>query len=297
MASASASRRTVALALSGLDREDTRVLVSWSLSVFVTAEDELVFIHAVTSPTPAWVTGGEPRAVHFGREALPEWVPSPLKDTACACSAFELDATSFTPVDAVLDFVQEIKPDVLLVGSRVRGPVASRVFFSGSAYLAEYADTVPVLVVRGCSPQVPPGESAAQRQVAIALDGSEASRRLVAFAARTVLRPSDSVFLMHSPHGLEADALLSAMGHLEAARLELIGAGIRDVLPMELDSALDVRDALVDMLSAGAPSSSFIVVGSRGLRGTLKRLVLGSVTRFLLLHAPCPVLVVPAQLT
>ncbi len=321
---AAVARRKLALALPGaVDREDTRVLTSWALNAFLTAADELFLVHAVTSPSPAWVrpresarapprcdaeqtrraaqvTGGTPRAVEFGRDALPSWVPDALRALPCVAGAFELDATSFTPVDALLDFVQECKPDLLLVGSRARGPIAQRIFFSSSSYICEYIDTVPVLVVRGSNIAAPEpgaaltlGDESLGRQVALALDGTESCRRLVAFAARTVLRPKDALFLMHSPYGLEASELLAAMSQLENARTDLLAAGFKDVFPMELDADTDSRDALVDMLQAGVPPFSFCVMGSRGIRGAVKRLVMGSVSRYVLSHAPCPVLVVP----
>ncbi len=61
---------------------------------------------------------------------------------------------------------------------------------------------------------------------------------------------------------------------------------------------MDARDAIVDFLEAEGARKPFdmVLCGSRGLHGTLTRFMLGSLTRYLLLHAPCPLLVLPNAL-
>lgn len=302
MAATEPAGRRIAVSLPGaLDRDDVKSLTAWALQSFIEPRDEVFLIHASTNPSPAWVTGGEARAVEYSRpRGFPAWVPESLQQATAAnkaVKAYELDATSFTPVDAILDFVQALGVDVLLIGSRPHGAL-SKVLFSSSSYLAEYADTVPVLVVRGTAPapaQGPTklGDPAAPRQIALALDGTDACRRLVAFALRTVLRPSDRVYLMYSPYELEASQLLTALAHMEAVRTDLMGRGLTNVFPMELDADVDTRDALVDQLQAGEPPFTLCIVGSRGLRGALKRLWMGSVSSYITAHSPCPVLIVP----
>ena len=118
---------------------------------------------------------------------------------------------------------------------------------------------------------------------------------MVAWAAATLLRPADDIYLLHSPAGLEAADLLPAMGEVEACRMSLISRGYPEnhVSPVELDFRTDTRDALVDFLESGPKPFDACVVGSRGLHGALTRLMLGSVVRYLLLYAPCPLLVLP----
>ena len=286
--------RKVAIALCERDRSDTEDLIAYALTKFLDKGDSIFLLHAMTSPSPAWVTGGEPRAVEYINDTggLPAWVPDALKTLPCKVTAYGLDATSFTPVDALIDFVQEVAVDVLLVGSRAR----SRVFFSSSSYIAEYCDVVPVLVVKATKETVSSlhlGDSPAARQIAILMDGTNACGSLTDFAARTVLRPADHVFLMHSPAGQEPSATLTAMGNVEAARVSLLGKGFTHVFPMELVGKSDVRDAIVDQLQAGEPPFDLCICGSRGIRGTAKRIFLGSVSRYVLAHSPCPVMIVP----
>jgi len=52
----------------------------------------------------------------------------------------------------------------------------------------------------------------------------------------------------------------------------------------------DVREGIISF--AQKQSIETIVIGTRGL-GTIKRLLLGSVSTYVVQHAPCPVLVVP----
>jgi nucleotide-binding universal stress UspA family protein len=292
--------RRIAVSLPGaLDREDVKSLTAWCLAHFIEPNDSIFLIHASTSPSPAWVTGGEARAVEYKHpQRFPSWVPEALIQATVSnkeVKAFELDATSFTPVDAILDFVQALGVDVLLIGSRARSGVAKTVLFSSSSYLAEYADTVPVLVVRGTppAPATGLGDPAVPRQIALALDGTDACRRLAAFATRTVLRPCDKIYLMHSPYDLEASQLLTALTILDNVRSDLLGRGFTNVFPMELDADIDTRDALVDQLQAGEPPFTLCILGSRGLRGSLKRLWMGSVSSYVTSHSPCPVLIVP----
>lgn len=256
------------------------------------------------------VVEGEKRATTYTADSnLPPWIPDSCKELMRAAfeepaTAAELDAGSaVSAADAIVDFcATELKPDLVLLGARPRGLI-SRVFASSvSSYAVENSD-IPVLVVRGSSVVVPRenaaplqlGDAGAVRRIALCLDGSPAGRRMVAWAAATLLRPADDIYLLHSPAGLEAADLLPAMGEIEACRIALISHGFAEsrISPVELDFRTDTRDALVDFLEAGPTAFDACVVGSRGLHGTLTRLMLGSVVRYLLLYAPCPLLVLP----
>ena len=256
------------------------------------------------------VVEGEKRATTYTADSnLPPWIPDSCKELMRAAfdepaTAAELDAGSaVSAADAIVDFcATELKPDLLLLGARPRGLI-SRVFASSvSSYAVENSET-PVLVVRGSALALPRepatplqlGDAGAVRRIALCLDGSPAGRRMVAWAAATLLRPADDIYLLHSPAGLEAADLLPAMGEIEACRIALISHGFPEnhISPVELDFRTDTRDALVDFLEAGPKAFDACIVGSRGLHGTLTRLMLGSVVRYLLLYAPCPLLVLP----
>ena len=227
-------------------------------------------------------------------------MPAPLKEwpEAQNLTAYDLHASG-SVAESIGDFVTtELKPDLLLVGNRPRGGIA-RMFSAGvSSSVVEYAD-VPTLVVRGVAPTRPASplqlSEDVTRRIAICLDGSTQCRKIVEWAATTVLSPADDVYLLHSPAGLEASQLLPAMGNIEACRTFLLAQGFAEerVSPVELDFHTDARDAIIDWLEAGPVPVDFFICGSRGLKGTLTRFMLGSLTRYLLLYAPCSLLVLP----
>ena len=74
------------------------------------------------------------------------------------------------------------------------------------------------------------------RRIALCLDGTSASRRAVAWAAHTLLRPLDTIFLLHSPAGLAPAEVLPAMGEVQACRTQLLSRGFAEhrVVPVEL---------------------------------------------------------------
>lgn len=82
-------------------------------------------------------------------------------------------------------------------------------------------------------------------------------------------------------------AVQAALSALREARGELLAPPVAALLEEG-----SVRDALVDW--AEANRADVLVCGSRGLGGTLKRAVLGSVSSYLMQHAPCAVLIVSA---
>ena len=227
-------------------------------------------------------------------------MPAPLKEwpEAHNLTAYELHASG-AAAESIVDFVTtELKPDLLLVGNRPRSGMA-RMFSTGvSSSVVEYAD-VPTLVVRDVAPTHPASplqlSDDVTRRIAICLDGSASCRKLVEWAATTVLSPADDVYLLHSPAGLEASQLLPALGNIEACRAFLLAHGFAEerISPVELDFSTAARDAIIDWLEAGPMPFDFCVCGSRGLKGTLTRFMLGSLTRYLLLYAPCSLLVLP----
>lgn len=95
--------------------------------------------------------------------------------------------------------------------------------------------------------------------------------------------------------GFPADRI-SAMSELDAKRLL---TKFRESVPTSADSPSHVRE----FLESGSPADSIIavakkwhadliVMGSHG-RGTVKGILMGSVSRDVLSHAPCPILVAP----
>lgn len=201
------------------------------------------------------------------------------------------------PASAILDEAHAIQPDLLVVGSRGHGPFASVLLGSISTEIVDHAPC-PVLVAR----------HPAVHQMVVGVDGSASSahalevlarwRMFSGLPARVVSVAADgggwassmgggfypAWVDLRAPHRADEHEELLAVSRRAAD--ELLGAGMAATL--ELRHGDPAHELIGAATAAGA---DLIVVGSRGL-STLPRLLLGSVARKVLLHAPQSVLVV-----
>jgi len=90
----------------------------------------------------------------------------------------------------------------------------------------------------------------------------------------------------------------SVVGIFSAAELKILNwnqkrkeTGHRELVTykMHFEEGNDPREVIVDY--AIKEKASYIVMGSRGLSG-LQRVMLGSVSDYLVRHAPCPVVII-----
>ncbi|MGZ4617232.1 MAG: universal stress protein [Frankiaceae bacterium] len=136
-------------------------------------------------------------------------------------------------------------------------------------------------------------------RVVIGYDGSPGARLALEVAVEEARRRDATLTIVHAWHGDSLTVLPSARGaraddHRRAAEEELAGA----TFGLELEG---VRLELLT-LEGNAPrrleevgrEADLLVVGSRG-HGALASTLLGSVSLHCVLHAPCPVLVVPPE--
>jgi len=203
------------------------------------------------------------------------------------------------PEELLIERAAETFADLIVVGSRGLGPVASAIRGSVSAHLVDHAGC-PVLVVR--SPEV--------SRMLLATDGTESSLRIPrllagwgsAFRGVPVeilsVAPRDA-FVTPWGAGHEADGALSPDMGLH----ERIAEQVADEM-MELGwhaAAVAVAgDPGREIVAAEREwGADLVVTGSRGI-STLRRLVAGSVAHDVLLHACSSVLVmrghVPARI-
>ena len=201
------------------------------------------------------------------------------------------------PATVVADEARSLAADLIVVGSRGHGPIASLVLGSVSAELVDHAPS-PVLVVR----------RATADRVLFATDGSpsalgaerlqttwpifeSAAIRVVSVA--DVPRPWHSgvapTMVMHVTDAYAKDLERAKLDHGALARetaARLAAAG------RKVDSTLRVGDAAAEIVEeAAAWSADLVVLGSRGLTG-LSRFVLGSVARNVLQSTQSSVLIV-----
>ena len=135
--------------------------------------------------------------------------------------------------------------------------------------------------------------------ILVGVDGSETAAYAAAWAAEEAVRRGAALTLVHALHLPEASsAILGPMNHAEQRRaegrklLDEHAATVRDTHP-----GLRVETELSDLspartLTTLGTSAGLIVTGSRG-RGGFTGMLLGSVTRKLAVHTPCPLVVVP----
>lgn len=201
------------------------------------------------------------------------------------------------PASEIVDEARAFEPDLVVVGSRGHGPIESMLLGSVSAEVVDHAPC-PVLVVR----------DAPLRSVVLAEDGSDSARSAadvleawpvfrglpltVLSVAETRLPTAagmtpglyDEVLTSYAESVDEAVRQARAMAAAAAERLGRAGFAARAA-----NSEGDAAHEIVEY--AKAHGAGLVVVGTRGHTG-LARVLLGSVARNVLLHAPCSVLVV-----
>jgi len=144
-----------------------------------------------------------------------------------------------------------------------------------------------------------------QRVVAIAMSGSNSSRRLVEYFVQEHLRMSDVVLLLHchdetqlknkdiTPGDVEENicrsmSTVSSFLHEETNKMG--GRVMRMTLNKDTGSASDIRDRTIDFL--GQTDVNLLVVG-RALSSAhrLRTVFMTPFPQYCVTHAPCPVLV------
>jgi len=201
------------------------------------------------------------------------------------------------PASAIVEEARAWKADLVVLGNRGHGPIASMVLGSVSTEVVDHAPC-PVLVVR----------DAAIDSIVFAEDGSPGAER-VARALRSwpVLQglPIDVVSVAETSMPWSAGMTAGLYEEVAATYARDVELARESTLALADRSAAALRSGgmtAVPHLLEGAPADrivefalsrprSLVVVGTRG-HGGLARLILGSVARNVLLHAPGSVLIV-----
>ena len=204
-------------------------------------------------------------------------------------------------VDAVVSFggaapglLQEATEAALVVvGSRGLGEFRYLAAGSVSAHVATHA-TCPVIVV---PPSWEPGQG---EGVVVGVDGSELSLDAIDFAfeqAQSRHEPLTAVMAWHDPVSTGPGDMLPVVYDLDALAEEATTllaesiAGHTEKYPDVPVRREVVRGHADEVLVTAGQSADLLVIGSRG-RGAFRGLLLGSTSRAVVHHAPCPVAVV-----
>jgi nucleotide-binding universal stress UspA family protein len=186
----------------------------------------------------------------------------------------------------------------LVVGSRGRGTVRSAVLGSVALHCVTHA-RCPVLVVHGA-----PAADAAG--VVVGVDGSAESFGALRAAIDEAVRRQTTVRVVAAwevgnmwsdMYALTGPEKTTVRTRLEQAVASAV-ADARDEVAAALGARMPaittdvVEGPPSDLLLQAAAGAQLLVVGSRG-HGAIRGLLLGSVALRCVVHAPCPVLVVP----
>jgi nucleotide-binding universal stress UspA family protein len=200
-----------------------------------------------------------------------------------------------TPVDAILDLCEELRPGLLVMGSRGLGPVERLMVGSVSEGVVHHA-RCPVLVIRGGDEAWPP------KRVVVGDDGSEGAGCAAGLAAGVAGLFGAELVLVRAHRtppkpigGWSAqdrrrfdEARSKELEALNGQAETIEGAVGRRPIARVVDA--DATLALLQATELGDEDSTLIALGSRGL-GTLGRVRLGSVSTNVLRAARGPVLI------
>ena len=137
------------------------------------------------------------------------------------------------------------------------------------------------------------------KPVVVGVDGSENSKRALAWAARYAALTGTPLLVMavwHPPTSYGWTVSMPVGWDPEADTREVLEREVKEVLGTELPTTVSlsvVEGPPSKVLAEASDHASLIVVGSRG-RGEFAGMLLGSVSAFVTTHAHCPVVVVRA---
>jgi len=210
-------------------------------------------------------------------------------------AAVEEHVTEGDAREEIVRMAEEWPADLVVVGARGLTPLKRMMLGSVSTSLVRYAPC-PVLVVKG--------RRRGLRTAVVAVDGSAPSLHALSFFASMPLDPHVEVRLMavvEPPVLVTTPEIAGAASPLDRALSEGQAEAEQMLGRLEADIKQDIlavhRRVAVGRAgeeiarAANAPGVDLVVVGARG-RGTFTRLLLGSVSEYVVHHAECPVLVV-----
>lgn len=216
------------------------------------------------------------------RAALASWVDEDLGPDAAA----EQRVVNDLPATALLEAGDAA--DLLVLGARGRGGFEDLLLGTVSERVAQLASR-PVAVVRAAAPvrggRVVAGIDGSARSLdALRWAAVEARARDAELDVVHAIRPSMLVARPMSPLSNHSAAEQAGQAMLDEALADpaLAGTRVRPHL---------THDGPARALVERAGGAGLVVVGTRG-RGRVTGALLGSVSRQLLHHAPCPVVVV-----
>jgi len=197
----------------------------------------------------------------------------------------------------VVALVEAAEPgDVIVVGSTGSGGRLAATLGSVATALCHRADA-PVVVVPAASPD-PRAKGVSMKKIVVGVDGSPTSEDALRFAYDEARLAGAELVVLHGwsyPYaGFRSGS--EPRDEMKLDALRQLEASIDSLAPLRAEGDVAVHARLVEdspakALIEEAEDADLVVVGSRG-RGGFKSLLLGSVSRAVVQHAPCPVAVI-----
>ena len=306
--------RTVLFAVGEKESIETKLCWRWARDHFIVPSDQIWLVHTRKKQS-GWIPLDSVKTLSDVSLAK-DWLPGEIAQSIHGMThkLIVID-TTHDPGEALLKFLSlETPRDALLVmGSRGRTGWTKYMLGSVSSYVAQYAP-IPLLVVRSRKYRDIPdltsdsvgaaylgmSNPGASRTVAVAVDGTESSVAIVKWACLNAFRTSDNIHVLHSAVD-ETPIQFADVTKRVKTCMDVLGEFQKDDAAGTATSVLldikggDVRDLIVDYVAELGGAVDLLVMGTRGIKGNLKRAVMGSVSSYALSFANCPVLVVPAD--
>jgi nucleotide-binding universal stress UspA family protein len=196
--------------------------------------------------------------------------------------------------EAIVQIADMVDADLIVVGSRDSGALRRIIAGSVSTQVLHRTQR-PVLIVRGGATSWPPAH------MIVGFDRSSTSRcaaQVAASIARLYADASMELLEVVPPPSAQAIGYVSYSDddEVEQGSLDMLAKSLEDAAGHVITAAQAPGDPAAVLLARAnsQTGSSLIVVGSRGL-GSVRRLLLGSVSTKLLHSGHTPLLIVPAD--
>ena len=273
--------RTVVVGVEGT--ESSRDALVWAAEAAAARRDELEIVHATGVPYDQYDDAVDRDSQSLLREET---------DRALKVAPGLAVRTTLSPSTAGRALTEASEHAALLVvGSHPLGTM-EEVLAGSLSYQIVAGAHCPVVVV-------PQGRGNHGSGVVVGADGSPDSVAAVAQAAAEADRLGQELTVVHAWHApmpyQPAPVLPGSYDELIQDREQVVLAeslaGLGERYPDLVINRHLVHDQPARALLHAAQDARLLVVGSRGLHG-VARMLLGSVSHTVIIHAPCPVLVV-----
>lgn len=291
--------RTMGTIVVGVDGSPSAVnAVRWAAAEAASRDETVRLVHAYEVPRhgyPDFVTTFarlREGMRHQGEQWLKE-ARAAAEETAPGV-AVETELVENEPVTVLIDRSRRCR--LVVLGSRGLGGFTGMLVGSVALALAAHGRS-PVVVVRGPRPNEPPP---AEGRIVVGVDGSAPSTAALEFAFDTAHTRRGELVVVRVWGGVSFDDLVSHhplrvdLGEIETQERTALDEQVRpwrDRYPEVPVETVVVKGRPARMLLDHAERAWLVVVGSRGREG-IQGMLLGSTSRTLLTHAPCPVAVV-----